>query len=272
MRDKNRLMAALNGVDYVVHAAALKQVPAAEYNPFEFIKTNVIGAQNLIEACIANKVKKVIALSTDKAAAPLNLYGATKLCSDKLFISANNITGKNKIIFSVVRYGNVLMSRGSVIPKFLKDIKENKTLSITHPEMTRFNITLDEGVDFVTSSLISSIGGEIFVPKLSSFKIIDLLKCFNRKVKFKITGIRPGEKIHEEMITSSDSHNTIQSKKYYIILPSGINNVSQYLKKFSAKQIKKSFSYNSKDNSKYLTVSELKEIIDKEIKISDFNY
>ena len=241
VRDKNRLMAALNGVDYVVHAAALKQVPAAEYNPFEFIKTNVIGAQNLIEACIANKVKKVIALSTDKAAAPLNLYGATKLCSDKLFISANNITGKNKIIFSVVRYGNVLMSRGSVIPKFLKDIKENKTLSITHPEMTRFNITLDEGVDFVTSSLISSIGGEIFVPKLSSFKIIDLLKCFNRKVKFKITGIRPGEKLHEEMITSSDSHNTIQSKKYYIILPSGINNVSQYLKNSLQNKLKNLF-------------------------------
>ena len=182
VRDKNRLISALNGVDFVVHAAALKQVPAAEYNPFEFIKTNVIGAQNLIEACIANNVKKVIALSTDKAAAPLNLYGATKLCSDKLFISANNITGKNKIIFSVVRYGNVLMSRGSVIPKFLKDISENKTLSITHPEMTRFNITLDEGVDFVISSLINSVGGEIFVPKLSSFKIIDLLKCFNHKV------------------------------------------------------------------------------------------
>ena len=272
VRDKNRLIAALNGVDFVVHAAALKQVPAAEYNPFEFIKTNVIGAQNLIEACIINNVKKVIALSTDKAAAPLNLYGATKLCSDKLFISANNITGKNKIIFSVVRYGNVLMSRGSVIPKFLKDINENKTLSITHPEMTRFNITLDEGVDFVISSLINSIGGEIFVPKLSSFKIIDLLKCFNHKVKFKITGIRPGEKLHEEMITSSDSHNTIQAKKYYIILPSGINNVSQYLKKFSAKPIKKSFSYNSKNNSKYLTVNQLKEIIEKEIKISNFNY
>ena len=253
-------------------AAALKQVPAAEYNPFEFIKTNVIGAQNLIEACIINKVKKVIALSTDKAAAPLNLYGATKLCSDKLFISANNITGKNKIIFSVVRYGNVLMSRGSVIPKFLKDVKENKTLSITHPEMTRFNITLDEGVDFVISSLINSIGGEIFVPKLASFKIIDLLKCFNHKVKFKITGIRPGEKLHEEMITSSDSHNTVEAKKYYIILPSGLKNVSQYLKKISAKPIKKSFSYNSKDNSKYLTVNELKEIIHKEIKINNFNY
>tara|TARA_B100000767_G_scaffold207310_1_gene194215 strand:- start:684 stop:1697 length:1014 start_codon:yes stop_codon:yes gene_type:complete len=272
VRDKNRLMAALNGVDFVVHAAALKQVPAAEYNPFEFIKTNVIGAQNLIETCLANNIKKVIALSTDKAAAPLNLYGATKLCSDKLFISANNITGKNKITFSVVRYGNVLMSRGSVIPKFMKDIKDKKTLSITHPEMTRFNITLDEGVDYVISALINSIGGEIFVPKLSSFKIIDLLECFNHKVNYKIIGIRPGEKLHEEMITASDSHNTIETKKYYIILPSGINNPSQYINKFSAKKIKRSFSYNSKDNKEYLSVDQLKKIIDKEIKISDFNY
>tara|TARA_B100000989_G_scaffold281387_1_gene245554 strand:- start:635 stop:1648 length:1014 start_codon:yes stop_codon:yes gene_type:complete len=272
VRDKNRLMTALNGVDFVVHAAALKQVPAAEYNPFEFIKTNVIGAQNLIEACLANNIKKVISLSTDKAAAPLNLYGATKLCSDKLFISANNITGKNKITFSVVRYGNVLMSRGSVIPKFMKDINEKKTLSITHPEMTRFNITLDEGVDYVISALINSIGGEIFVPKLSSFKIIDLLKCFNDKVNHKITGIRPGEKLHEEMITASDSHNTIETKKYYIILPSGIKDPSQYIKVFSAKKIKRSFSYNSKDNRKYLSVDQLKKIINKEIKKSDFNY
>ncbi len=272
VRDKNRLITALNGVDFVVHAAALKQVPAAEYNPFEFIKTNVIGAQNLIEACLANNIKKVISLSTDKAAAPLNLYGATKLCSDKLFISANNITGKNKITFSVVRYGNVLMSRGSVIPKFMKDINDKKTLSITHPEMTRFNITLDEGVDYVISALINSIGGEIFVPKLSSFKIIDLLKCFNHKVNHKITGIRPGEKLHEEMITASDSHNTIETKKYYIILPSGIKDPSQYIKVFSAKKIKRSFSYNSKDNRKYLSVDQLKKIINKEIKKSDFNY
>ncbi len=272
VRDKNRLMTALNGVDFVVHAAALKQVPAAEYNPFEFIKTNVIGAQNLIEACLANNIKKVISLSTDKAAAPLNLYGATKLCSDKLFISANNITGKNKITFSVVRYGNVLMSRGSVIPKFMKDINDKKTLSITHPEMTRFNITLDEGVDYVISALINSIGGEIFVPKLSSFRIIDLLKCFNHKVNHKITGIRPGEKLHEEMITASDSHNTIETKRYYIILPSGIKDPSQYIKVFSAKKIKRSFSYNSKDNKKYLSVDQLKKIINKEIKKSDFNY
>ncbi len=221
VRDKNRLMMALKGVDYVIHAAALKQVPTAEYNPFEFIKTNIIGAQNLIEACIANNIQKVIALSTDKAAAPLNLYGATKLCSDKLFVSANNIIGRKNISFSIVRYGNVLMSRGSVIPKFIENAKAKKTLSITHPEMTRFNITLDEGVNFVIYSLINSIGGEIFVPKLASFKIIDLLKCFDEKVKYKITGIRPGEKLHEEMITSSDSYNTIEAKNFYIILPHG---------------------------------------------------
>ncbi|MDC0329021.1 UDP-N-acetylglucosamine 4,6-dehydratase (inverting) [Candidatus Pelagibacter sp.] len=266
VRDKDRLMTSLNGVDYVIHAAALKQVPTAEYNPFEFIKTNVLGAQNLIEACMANKVKKVIALSTDKAAAPLNLYGATKLCSDKLFVSANNITGANKITFSVVRYGNVMMSRGSVIPKFMDKIKENKIIGITHTEMTRFNITLEEGVNFVIFTLIKSIGGEIFIPKLSSFKIIDLLKCFQKKVKHKITGIRPGEKIHEEMITTSDSHNTIETKKFYIILPAGGKSPSTYIKSFSAKKVKKVFSYNSKDNPNYLSVQQLKIVINNENK------
>ena len=274
VRDKDRLMMALAGVDYVVHAAALKQVPTAEYNPFEFIKTNIIGAQNLVEACIANKIKKVIALSTDKAAAPLNLYGATKLCSDKLFISANNIVGKKKITFSIVRYGNVLMSRGSVIPKFINDVKNKKVLNITHPEMTRFNITRDEGVNFVISSLINSIGGEIFVPKLSSFKIIDLLKCFDHKVKHKITGIRPGEKLHEEMITLSDSYNTIESKNFYIILPhegksysDKKRTISQYIKKFSAKKLKLPYSYNSKDNKDYLSIKKLKKIIIEEKKL-----
>ena len=273
VRDKDRLMMALNGVDFVIHAAALKQVPTAEYNPFEFIKTNIIGAQNLIEACMANKVKKVIALSTDKAAAPLNLYGATKLCSDKLFVSANNIIGKRKITFSIVRYGNVLMSRGSVIPKFIENIKAKKTLSITHSEMTRFNITLNEGVDFVISSLMNSIGGEIFIPKLASFKIIDLLKCFDNKINYKITGIRRGEKFHEEMITLSDSYNTIESKKFYVILPhegksysDRGKSISQYLKKFSAKKLKAPYSYNSKSNKNYLTVKELKKIIFEEKK------
>ena len=265
IRDKDRLLMAFKKVDYVVHAAALKQVPTAEYNPFEFIKTNILGAQNLIEACIANNVKKVIALSTDKAAAPINLYGATKLASDKLFISANNITGKNKISFSVVRYGNVLMSRGSVIPKFLENIKLNKTLNLTHPDMTRFNISLDEGVNFVIYSLINSIGGEIFVPKLPSFRIIDLIKCLSPKSKYKITGIRSGEKLHEEMITTSDSFNTIESKKFYIILPQGNTPLNKYMKKFKANKILNPFSYNSSENSHFLKQNELKKIIQEEI-------
>ena len=268
IRDKERLIMALNEVDYVIHAAALKHVPIAEYNPFEFIKTNIIGSQNLIEACIQTNVKKVIALSTDKAAAPINLYGATKLCSDKLFISANNIVGKKKITFSIVRYGNVLMSRGSVIPKFINDIKLKKILGITHPEMTRFNITLDEGVNFVIKSLINSIGGEIFVPKLPSFKIMDLLKCFHEDINYKIIGIRPGEKLHEEMITISDSYNTIESKDFYVILPNEKKvildknrTIDQYLKKYSAKKPTVPYSYNSKDNKNYLSIKELKQII-----------
>ena len=259
----------LKGVDFVIHAAALKQVPTAEYNPFEFIKTNVLGAQNLIEACIINKVKKVIALSTDKAAAPLNFYGATKLCSDKLFVSANNIVGDKKISFSVVRYGNVMMSRGSVIPKFIELAKKNKILEITHPEMTRFNITLDEGINLVIYSMINSIGEEIFVPKLASFKIIDLLKCLPEQVKYKITGIRPGEKLHEEMITTSDSYNTIETKKFFVILPYKGIQLNKFLKKYKAKKNKKAFSYNSKNNQQYLTISQLKKIISLQKKIND---
>ena len=269
IRDKDRLIMALKGVDFVIHAAALKQVPTAEYNPFEFIKTNVLGAQNLIEACIINKVKKVIALSTDKAAAPLNFYGATKLCSDKLFVSANNIVGDKKISFSVVRYGNVMMSRGSVIPKFIELAKKNKILEITHPEMTRFNITLDEGINLVIYSMINSIGEEIFVPKLASFKIIDLLKCLPEQVKYKITGIRPGEKLHEEMITTSDSYNTIETKKFFVILPYKGIQLNKFLKKYKAKKNKKAFSYNSKNNQQYLTISQLKKIISLQKKIND---
>ena len=269
IRDKDRLIMALKGVDFVIHAAALKQVPTAEYNPFEFIKTNVLGAQNLIEACIINKVKKVIALSTDKAAAPLNFYGATKLCSDKLFVSANNIVGDKKISFSVVRYGNVMMSRGSVIPKFIELEKKNKILEITHPEMTRFNITLDEGINLVIYSMINSIGEEIFVPKLASFKIIDLLKCLPEQVKYKITGIRPGEKLHEEMITTSDSYNTIETKKFFVILPYKGIQLNKFLKKYKAKKNKKAFSYNSKNNQQYLTISQLKKIISLQKKIND---
>ncbi|MDC1158780.1 UDP-N-acetylglucosamine 4,6-dehydratase (inverting), partial [Pelagibacteraceae bacterium] len=218
IRDKNRLDRALQDVDIVVHAAALKQVPAAEYNPDEFIKTNVIGAQNLIEASINNKVKKLVALSTDKAAAPINLYGATKLCSDKLFIAAKNYAGTSNIEFSIVRYGNVLESRGSVIPLFKKQIAQG-TLTITDESMTRFAITLEEGVQMVLWVIKNSLGGEIFVPKIPSFKILDLAKIISPKSRIKYIGIRKGEKIHEDLITASDSISTYNIGKYYVILP-----------------------------------------------------
>ena len=242
VRDRDRLMLALQGVDYVIHAAALKQVPVAEYNPFEAIKTNIIGSQNLIECCLNNTVKKVIALSTDKAAAPLNLYGATKLCSEKLFIAANNIIGKKKISFSVVRYGNVLGSRGSVIPEFFKQ-KQRGTLFITDKEMTRFSISLEESVDFVMLALISSVGGEIFVPKIPSFRIIDLAQVISSKSKIKFTGIRAGEKIYEELITIPESLNTFESKNYYLILPFLHKKFSFLIKRL--KKTTKTFSYNS---------------------------
>tara|TARA_Y100000590_G_C15700923_1_gene1006750 strand:- start:1279 stop:2283 length:1005 start_codon:yes stop_codon:yes gene_type:complete len=260
IRDKNRLNIALEGVDYVIHAAALKQVPAAEYNPFEFIQTNIVGSNNLIEACISQKVKKIIALSTDKAAAPINLYGATKLCSDKLFISANNVVGKKDISFCVVRYGNVMMSRGSVLPIFLRD-KKKGVLNITDKKMTRFNITLKEGVNFVLFALKESIGQEIFVPKLPSYNIMDLANAVSPNIKTKIIGIRKGEKLHEEMITISDSYNTLETKKYYIVLPSNLKNSKKYLKKYNAKRLKKPFSYNSFDNIKKLSVNDIKKLL-----------
>lgn len=260
VRDRYRLISALEGIDLVIHAAALKQVPSAEYNPYEFIKTNVLGANNLIEACIDQNVKKVISLSTDKAAAPVNLYGATKLCSDKLFISANNIVGNKKQSFSIVRYGNVMMSRGSVIPIFLKNKK--KHLNITDPRMTRFNITLDQAVNFVLEVVKKSIGGEIFVPKLPSYNIMDLANAVSEKCKKKIIGIRDGEKIHEEMITKSDSHNTIESKNFFIILPNR-KKMDKYLKIFNAKKIIKPFSYNSYNNDRKLNISDLRLILKK---------
>lgn len=260
VRDLNRLNLAFKDVDYVIHAAALKQVDTAEYNPFEFINTNIMGAQNVIEAALNNKVRKVIALSTDKAAAPINLYGATKLCSDKLFISANNITGKTDILFSVVRYGNVMNSRGSVIPLF-KQSKEKGYFNITDKRMTRFNITLNEGVGLVLYALKNSIGSEIFVPKLKSYNILDVAKSISAKAKINYIGIREGEKISEEMITVSDSYNTIEAKKFYIILPTKIPNKSRYLKKFKAKKITEPFSYNSSDNPEKLTISDLKKIM-----------
>tara|TARA_B100001057_G_scaffold494513_1_gene591265 strand:- start:1978 stop:2976 length:999 start_codon:yes stop_codon:yes gene_type:complete len=263
IRDKNRLMSALNGVDFVVHAAALKQVPKAEYNPFEYIKTNILGAQNLIEGCIEKKITKVIALSTDKAAAPINLYGATKLCSDKLFIAANNIIGSSGTKFSVVRYGNVLGSRGSLID-VLKKNKNSNFFQITDYEMSRFNITLKESVNHVLWSFKNSPGGDILVPKLKSYMVIDLIKSFNPKLKLKKIGIRPGEKIYEEMVTKSDSLNTIELKNYYVILPNTFSDNkilktrSYYKSKFNAKNVKRGFSYNSANNKDFLSLKELK--------------
>ncbi len=267
IRDLNRLKIAMNDVDIVVHAAALKHVPIAEYNPFEFIKTNVIGAQNIIEATLNSKVQKVIALSTDKAAAPINLYGATKLTSDKLFVAANNHIGFKKIAYSVVRYGNVMKSRGSVIPLFLQQ-KRSGTFTITDKEMTRFSITLDEGVNFVINSLEIMHGGEIFIPKIPSFKILDLAKSVSPKNKIKYIGIRPGEKLHEEMITESDSLNTIEFNKFYTIvpnsefLPKGKKQKYKRYKKLIGKKCKNGFTYNSKSNEDFLKVREIKKIIE----------
>jgi UDP-N-acetylglucosamine 4,6-dehydratase len=253
VRDKDRLHRALNGIDYVIHAAALKQVPKAEEDPDEFIKTNIIGAQNLIQSSIERKVKKVVALSTDKAASPINLYGATKLCSDKLFIAANNIRGKRKIDFSIVRYGNVAGSRGSVIP-FFRDIAHKNLFPITHKDMTRFWITLDQSISMVEWSFKNNRGGEIVVPKIKSFKVLDLAKAINPKAKIKIIGIRPGEKIHEDLITNSDSLNTYEYRDYYIIYPPGC---SKKLINMNYKKVKTDFSYNSGKNL-FMTIPELK--------------
>ena len=259
VRDLSRLKMAMYGSDIVVHAAALKQVPAAEYNPFEFIKTNILGAQNVIESSFSSGVSKVVALSTDKAASPINLYGATKLCSDKLFIAANNIKGKKNITFSVVRYGNVIGSRGSVVPSFLQ--QKERPLEITDKNMTRFNITLDQGVDFVLWVIKNMKGKEIFVPKIPSYKILDLAKAIQNKLRYKITGIRPGEKIHEELITASDSFSTLENKKMYIILPPESKNINVYRQNFHARKVMAGFSYNSADNSNFLTVEQIKKII-----------
>lgn len=261
IRDEARIRRALEGIDIVIHAAALKQVPAAEYNPFECIKTNVLGAQNLIEACLDSKVTRVVALSTDKAAAPINLYGATKLCSDKLFVAANNIRGSRDISFSVVRYGNVMGSRGSVIP-FFQDKKATGVLPITDPAMTRFNISLQEGVDMVLWSLENAWGGEVLVPKIPSYRITDVAQAIAPECEHPIVGIRPGEKIHEEMITSSDSLNTVDLGKYYAILPAGGNfSIESYCEKMGAKLVEPGFCYNSGTNEDFLTVDELRALI-----------
>ena len=266
VRDGARLRRALEGVDLVVHAAALKQVPAAEYNPFEAIKTNVLGAQNVIEACLDVGVKRVVALSTDKAAAPINLYGATKLCSDKLFTAANNIRGSRDLRFSVVRYGNVMGSRGSVVPFFMECAKTG-VLPITDPAMTRFSITLQEGVDMVLWALDNALGGEIFVPKLPSYRITDVATAIAPGCRQEIVGVRPGEKIHEEMITASDSLNTVDLGDYYAILPSGHGDYSieDYCRMMGARPVEPGFSYDSGSNSEFLSVPQLRALIARHI-------
>ena len=258
VRDKDRLNIALRDVDIVIHAAALKQVDSAEYNPTEYVKTNVIGSQNIIECSIQNDIKKVIALSTDKASSPINLYGATKLCSDKLFVAANFYSGKN--IFSVVRYGNVFGSRGSVVEVF-NNRKNKKIISITDKSMTRFNITLNESIDMVLWCLKNSYGGEIFVPKIKSYKILDLARAFSNDAKIKFIGIRPGEKINEELISKSESRTTIDLGKYYAILPDSKNFVKNKYK--NKKKVPKNFSYTSDKNS-FLSISDLKNLIKNE--------
>lgn len=266
VRDPQRVARALEGIDYVVHAAALKQVVAAEYNPFEFIQTNIMGAHNIINGCFDTGVKRVVALSTDKAAAPINLYGATKLCSDKLFVSANNIRGHRDLRFSVVRYGNVMGSRGSVIPFFL-DRRDQGKLPITSTDMTRFNISLQEGVEMVLWALENAQGGEIFVPKIPSYRITDVAEAIAPGCTQEVVGIRPGEKVHEEMITVSDGYNTVDLDRYFAILPPGGENgtagssIDDYCGRTGARRVTPGFSYNSGTNPDFLTVAQIRELI-----------
>ncbi len=261
VRDGDRIRRAMEGIDIVIHAAALKQVPACEYNPFEAIKTNILGAQNVIEAAIDRGVKKVVALSTDKAAAPINLYGATKLCSDKLFVAANNFKGRHDIKFSVVRYGNVMGSRGSVIPFFLEK-RQDGTLPITDDRMTRFNITLEDGVNLVLFALEKMWGGEIFVPKIPSYRIRDVAEAVGPRCRQVTVGIRPGEKLHEEMITETDALNSLEFRDYFVILPSiPLWDVDEFARAFGGSRCAPGFSYNSGANSEWLSVDQLRGLI-----------
>jgi UDP-N-acetylglucosamine 4,6-dehydratase (inverting) len=261
VRDFNRLKMAMKGIDTVVHAAAMKHVPIAEYNPMECIKTNIMGAENIINACLETDVTNVVALSTDKAAAPINLYGATKLASDKLFIAANNIKGARDIRFSAVRYGNVMGSNGSVIPFFLEKKKQG-ILPITDPKMTRFNISLDEGVNMVLYALEHAWGGELFVPKIPSYRIMDVAMAIGPECEHKIVGIRPGEKIHEEMITTSDSYSTYDLGNYYAILPQVPTwKLEDFKAHFNPKPVAPGFNYNSGENTEWLSVDELRRLI-----------
>lgn len=261
VRDANRLKTALKGIDTVVHAAAMKHVPIAEYNPIECIKTNITGAENLIQACLESEVQNVVALSTDKAAAPINLYGATKLASDKLFIAANNIRGDHNIKFSVVRYGNVMGSNGSVIPFFLSK-RSSGVLPITDVKMTRFNISLQEGVEMVLFALDNALGGEVFVPKIPSYKITDVADAIGPECRQINVGIRPGEKIHEEMITASDSFFTYDLGHYYVIVPFTHDwSIDEFITKFNAIKVAEGFTYNSGQNTEWLTIDNLRNLI-----------
>ena len=265
VRDSQRLRRAMEGIDVVVHAAAMKQVPASEYNPFECIKTNVLGAQNVIEACLDSQVRRVVALSTDKAAAPINLYGATKLCSDKLFVAANNVRGSRDLRFSVVRYGNVLGSRGSVIPFFL-DRRDCGELPITDPAMTRFSISLQQGVDMVLWAIANAWGGEILVPKLPSYRITDVAEAVAPTARQRVVGVRPGEKIHEEMITASDSLNTVDLGDYYAILPASPDfSIDDYCARMDARRVQSGFSYDSGSNEEFLSVPQLRAMIEQHV-------
>lgn len=265
VRDFERVKRAFKEVDFVIHAAAMKHVHIAEYNPMECVKTNILGAENVINASLETQVKRLVALSTDKAAAPINLYGATKLASDKLFVAANNIKGANQIRFSVVRYGNVMGSNGSVIPFFMKKRKDG-FLPITDASMTRFNISLDEGVEMVLHALDQAWGGEIFVPKIPSYKLTEVAKAVAPNLEHRIVGIRPGEKIHEEMITSSDSFYTYDLGRYYAILPSVPNwNLAEYIKTYNAKKVKEGFQYNSGENTEWVNAAQLQKLIKEHI-------
>jgi UDP-N-acetylglucosamine 4,6-dehydratase (inverting) len=263
IRDKSRLKLAFNDVDIVIHAAALKHVPVAEYNPIEFIKTNIIGSQNITEVALETNVKKVVSLSTDKACSPINLYGATKLCADKLFLSANNIKGKKNITFSVVRYGNVFSSRGSVIPEFLKQ-KENKVLKITHKEMTRFNIFMNDAIKMVLWAMKNTNGGEIIIPKLKSYKIIDLAKIIGPDCKISFIGIRPGEKIHETLISNSETSNVVDIGKYYIMFNNS-ESIKNFLMNNNCKKYSDGHDYSSNNLKSLMSIKQLKKIIIKEI-------
>ncbi|MEM7299281.1 MAG: UDP-N-acetylglucosamine 4,6-dehydratase (inverting), partial [Bacteroidota bacterium] len=261
VRDYDRLVRAMQGIEIVIHAAAMKHVHIAEYNPMECVKTNVLGAENVINACFETGVKNVVALSTDKAAAPINLYGATKLCSDKLFIAANNIKGWNPIKFSVVRYGNVMGSNGSVIPFFLKK-KKDGVLPITDPKMTRFNISLQGGVDMVFHAMANAWGGEIFVPKIPSYRITDVAEAVGPECEHPVIGIRPGEKVHEEMITSPDSYSTYDLGEYYAILPQQpVWDLEEFVAEHNAVKVEEGFNYNSGTNDDWVSVEEIRQLI-----------